>query len=1844
MAWWFHQIRQHCCLRSNCSLRRQLIAGYGITALITITIVVFTATITARKAGEEVKEESIELFKRQLDVILQESGLQTGFILDQKMESLRGSASLLTEIVRDRIVGYPNDGWEEDIHVPFIDRDTGKRRYPLKAKLLPRDWQITPNLRDVESLTEHIQERATYKGFQPYIDTFNTETAIFLFQGNCDPNQNNANESGFYPFCSNDYNNATIGGAINPTPTLAGLEQKAADIGVFLKAIFEAEPLAVSVSVIFFNSGAGASLFYPSEIVSFQSQYTSAGCDWMRNNNSYTGRPFGTQEEINRCSPAGFSFSMRQYNGMEREWCSDQALHPGEVRIYGPFSDANQKKWSLMIGKGVFDRRTGEFIGCTGVEMSVVQAENLLESISKDMPTDMVITRPDGTVVVGIPGNNNANIPTEIWKTNYIDEKSYHKLTDNLAFWEGKWDIESAIGLYNFSVKSNGKYYTVFPAPPPPEEYDKSYKPEFLIFGSIDAEAQDNKIDEIRKNIRSDVLTLVATTVVLGVAGLFCLLVAVCVVAQLLTQPLTWMEIKAWEIVNHTDKRIGDSLIVVQGDEKSPFSSFMPKTEVQEIVKEFRSMILGFSGKGASKDAVWIGTETRNVVTWKPFQEPKLQKETKTMASSVGRRMSRRRSSGPKLDTADFAKIIGFKDEIARNNAGSNVESKFSQVSGESTTELRTSTFTASSSMQKNDSEKFNMPPTRINLGSNFPSRERTFMGQTIDGPIRISKSPLYWNLLFWIVLPILISIIAIMTFVGIQLAVTFPSWINDANFTSFELELDLLNSSAHLNVKQIEQIFRDPLRDLHVISRISGWLLFGAVNRSSSFTDLEIEMVEECKFYSDLDACPFQTDNYRSPCACELNDPWNRPCLNTSNHPRDTQKMWYTNQKRDFDVTTGNRNESLSYPKYDNSPETTSWWTNPDEMPGSNKSSDAEGYLTTYERLRVGSAVATAIFPVYNAGEDARGAAASRLLPTTAMSAYISFEADGTLFGYAGCNYDTAAYANFQSTNANKAYLINPNLCPLGKFGYDPRCREWYADSKREALNNNDPVRITPPYKFATTDYVLNTAVSALIDPTSGEYIGNTFIDFSTSAIHDIVGESQVEFYAVILPNSTDGQNVVASSELDEDATPKSFFELLVPFDPPDSVNREYFSSIINDMEKGGKGFDCNLNRTNKYGVQEEYCYVYLPVYNRELIPVQPDDYSRGAEYTEELLYSIIMFEKKDELFHEFVMRSDNIYSSLVNDTLVVYILTTSLITFICIVITATISLYVTKPMIQLLRVVQQVNVGRIEDDIPPLTGGSREVHQVYTSFAKLYKTIRMSNSAFFFGDLLRAHRIALDAFCLFQKIGDQKAIAIACNNMGNTLLALMVESRKAGMCMNIDDGNCCTSAAINYYTEAVVAGKQDLDSVDSDAEKSQYAQQLADRYFNRAMCLFHTADDPCAVGDAKEAALDDLFLARQYDQGVKEYLLHSKTLFKNSDVIFDRSIRRLRGLAALIDIDPEVWNVWDIYELVDQADLILQAAWNHDDAPLFQKIKKIGRLQELEGAVMGIEQNPNDMIPLATRMLVEDEFILDNVFVVAADCILQYSRNNGGVDDEEKGTNKNWSDNSMRKLKEEFKMMRKPVMRTTLDIGRSFVFCIELSGQWNGTLLLRKLRNACIAFYDNNCRNGDSVGLVTFVPQDGALRHLIPATRAEEESAHREEIEAATTGVSCSKFCSVLPDAIDMAQQLESTTSSDVCLLYISDGGAYDEKLYTPLRDKIRYNASSMDLVVIGLEVENNESFVESCKSLSLATHSRRSTYIETNEDSINETFRQVSSLINSGTSFASNRLQHALTMQRF
>jgi hypothetical protein len=145
------------------------------------------ATITVQRAGDAVKVDARRVLTEQYKLTdqykdtLQESGRLTSEVFTQKWDNIESSISLLTELVRDRIVGYPNE-FADDRHVPFVDRETGEQKYPLKADLLPRDWQVHSNWNE-DNLEEHTQERADVS--KDLIGFMSTERSFFFFQGNC---------------------------------------------------------------------------------------------------------------------------------------------------------------------------------------------------------------------------------------------------------------------------------------------------------------------------------------------------------------------------------------------------------------------------------------------------------------------------------------------------------------------------------------------------------------------------------------------------------------------------------------------------------------------------------------------------------------------------------------------------------------------------------------------------------------------------------------------------------------------------------------------------------------------------------------------------------------------------------------------------------------------------------------------------------------------------------------------------------------------------------------------------------------------------------------------------------------------------------------------------------------------------------------------------------------------------------------------------------------------------------------------------------------------------------------------------------------------------------------------------------------------------------------------------------------------------------------------------------------------------------------------------------------------------------------------------------------------------
>jgi hypothetical protein len=513
------------------------------------------------------------------------------------------------------------------------------------------------------------------------------------------------------------------------------------------------------------------------------------------------------------------------------------------------------------------------------------------------------------------------------------------------------------------------------------------------------------------------------------------------------------------------------------------------------------------------------------------------------------------------------------------------------------------------------------------------------------------------------------------------------------------------------------------------------------------------------------------------------------------------------------------------------------------------------------------------------------------------------------------------------------------------------------------------------------------------------------------------------------------------------------------------------------------------------------------------------------------------------------------------------------------------------------------------------------------------------MSNSSFFSGDFKWAHHIASDALKLFRKIRDEKAVAIASNNIGNTLLALSVQKREKRSCMK-EEGSCRVKEALDYFDEAIDIGTREFESSDSDVKKADFAQQLADRHFNRAMCLLHCLDDPCCPANGKEKAFIDLYRCREYDRGVQEFMLHEKLMFRYSDVVFDRLLRRIHGLSLLFTLDNTVWQVWDVNDLVEQADLMLQAAWDQQRAPLFQDVGRVGRLQQLEGAVVGLEVASGKLeeaSQLATRMLVEDEFIIDSSFVIAADTYMKLMRE----------PNLTWSREAKLRTSLEFRRMRRSGKRTTLDVERCFVFCVELGENLKDSPELLKINSEVLAFYDEQCNEKDTVGLVALNASSDSNLVVKLGPKESIDVEQREALEKATQQVGGTMSNFALPAAVNMVVSPSRSRTSDVFLIYISDGTIWDARSFLAMHKQVREasgkRTASVNVIAIGINIED-DSFADNCRNLCLATRSRNSNFLPATDDSIEDVFERAAELVSSSSSSESSRIQHGITMERF
>ena len=451
----------------------------------------------------------------------------------------------------------------------------------------------------------------------------------------------------------------------------------------------------------------------------------------------------------------------------------------------------------------------------------------------------------------------------------------------------------------------------------------------------------------------------------------------------------------------------------------------------------------------------------------------------------------------------------------------------------------------------------------------------------------------------------------------------TLPkTWQENAKRGSNNIERDAMQLMADRKAAIIKNMILSPERDLYLMTRMTNWLIFGGIERSRVPTSLG-STAEDCKWFSE-GKCPFS-----SLCSCDWdyeNNAAGSECdPNMSIDPRYLQEQWFEVQKTDSDLFTGNR---ISSPSFSNSRESTVWWKNMSDMPGSEANfTGASGYKTLYDRTAVSSASSVFNFPVLNYPLGARKARA-------AFAGHLAFADDGLVVGWSGCNNWHSSVSTFVSTTENGASLIDKDLCPNGKHGHDPRCQSWYNNGRRSYLEHSIPAHVTPIYRDWRINQRAQTITSPIANPRTGEYVGQVALDFNLN--YDIIakmldGESSLTFMITLDEDIFGGDTVVGPGIGNEWASAK--IEDLIFKNELNEKNSNYFKNEVLPLMKSGARGNSRVSITNADGLEEEICLYYTPVSLPLTMGQRPDDFASGKNTTEHIIYSLGVGKPCDEI-----------------------------------------------------------------------------------------------------------------------------------------------------------------------------------------------------------------------------------------------------------------------------------------------------------------------------------------------------------------------------------------------------------------------------------------------------------------------------------------------------------------------------------------------------------------------------------------------------------------------------------
>ena len=249
--------------------------------------------------------------------------------------------------------------------------------------------------------------------------------------------------------------------------------------------------------------------------------------------------------------------------------------------------------------------------------------------------------------------------------------------------------------------------------------------------------------------------------------------------------------------------------------------------------------------------------------------------------------------------------------------------------------------------------------------------------------------------------------------------------------------------------------------------------------------------------------------------------------------------------------------------------------------------------------------------------------------------------------------------------------------------------------------MEQNVSLHITAPYQFAVQKLYGQSSTMPLVDPRSGQFVGQILHDFYSNSVFDAFDDehsslSETGFPILVAVQGHAEENTVIGPGFDIGVESKKISQVVLPDDSACTrSNCERNIEKFRLIEKAMKAGETDLTsfvRTAEGGGEETVHVAHAPVIVKSIRAVNSSSFGRGVEVGDYLIYSLGLLETEKGLLKPFESIEDEMTRQL-NWAIVVLAagIFTSAVFVIYISYLLTVS--ITEPMLYLLDLIRCIN-----------------------------------------------------------------------------------------------------------------------------------------------------------------------------------------------------------------------------------------------------------------------------------------------------------------------------------------------------------------------------------------------------------------------------------------------------------------------------------------------------------------------------------------------------------------------